>query len=157
MARVAGLGLRAALLAFLCLAAASCASSLSNLPPYNQFAGRTVTLLEPMALVRQSGYNPYSDIILVRPSELEPLPSDWRIVGNLPVGTPVTITSVKWIKTDNTGGWILAVGVVASSGEFAGKKFTYFWGDETLNRAPWEDRSVPAERDAGRRGRGYKP
>lgn len=111
-----------------------------------------------MALVRETGNHAYSGVLLVRPSQLDPMPLDWRLIGRLAVGTRVTITSVKWIKTDNAGGWVLAVGMVAKDeSQFAGQRFTYYWGDEVLNRAPWEDQMVPAERNVGRQGRHYQP
>ena len=112
-----------------------------------------------MVLIRDSVGGPYSDVQLVHPYDTDPsrIPSTWTVLTDLPVGTPLTITSVKWIKTNNAGGWILAVGNIGPiGGTLAGTKFIYEWGDENINRAPWEDRSVPELRDVAKHGRHYQ-
>ena len=144
-------------LLFAAVMLAGCAYSLGKLPPYNRYVGQVVTLKEPMVLIRDSEASAYSHLQLVRPSETQPdrIPSTWTVVSQLNVGSSFLLRKVKWIRTDNAGGWILAVCEFPKD-QFRGKAFTYYWGDETLNRAPWEDPSTPAERYVGSHGREYQ-
>lgn len=138
---------------------AGCAITLNSYPPYNKYVGQTVVLKEPMVLIRDAEPSAYSHIQLVHPSETQAghMPGTWTVVEQLGVGTTFIVKKVKWIRTNNAGGWVLAVcQFPKGQGQLKGHVFTYYWGDETLNRAPWEDPSVPADRDVGRRGEMFK-
>lgn len=151
IAEVARLALFAAMVML-----AGCAYSLNKLPPYDRYVGQVVTLKEPMVLVRDSEPSAYSHLLLVHPSEARPdrISDTWIVISQLHIGTSFTIKKVRWVRTNNAGGWVLAICQFPKD-QFRGKVFTYYWGDETLNRAPWEDPSTPAQRSVGSHGREY--
>jgi len=139
---------------------AACTLNLNRLPPYNQYVRQTVTLREPMVLIRDSEPSAYSNNQLVRPADVQPnrLPGTWTVLGDLGVGTSFIVKKVRWIRTNNAGGWVLAICEFPKGQEqFGIRGFTYYWGNENLNRAPWEDPGVPADRYVGSHGREYHP
>ena len=137
---------------------AGCALSLNRLPPYSQYVGQTLALKEPMVLIRNSEPTAYSHTELVHPDEVEgdQVSESWKVLKQVPAGTLIVVKKVRWIRTNNSGGWILAVcRFPRDNDDLHGHIFTYYWGDETLNRAPWEDPSTPPSRYVGSHGREF--
>lgn len=137
---------------------AGCTTHLPRHQPYRDSIGRTLPLQREMLLQRQSGVRfgaPTYGIV--------PLRWDRFAVEKLPVGTPVTITSVvRWNGFDSHT--IEAIGDVTRPSTGEKVRFSYLWGSVlvtngatiALERAPWEDASVPEQRDVGWNGRKFR-
>ena len=74
--------------------------------------------------------------------------NSWRKEGRLSPGTTVKILEVNRYLIDARGLWVGVVCLVQDPETHREVKFLYCWSSgDFLERAPWEDESIPERRD----------
>lgn len=141
------------------LLTAGCVTNLSHNAPYEAYLNQPLPLRTDMRLARGGGIWPGDPGYSV-------VPWEWKSFGGdkLPAGTPVTITSIIRCNAFDTVK-IEARGRITVPYTREVVRFSYLWGTVSvsngvtmsLNRAPWEDSSIPERRDVGWNGRRYRP
>jgi len=76
--------------------------------------------------------------------------ADIRLFATLPSGTVVRLDKIEFAWDEEAGaGSFIVWGKTALPDTGHQVAFTYFWGmPDTMNRAPWDDDSVPTRRYA---------
>jgi hypothetical protein len=127
----------------------------TNVPAYKIFApeiGRTIPLTREMVLSKEGrGMWSLAHVPRLRASyvlletNIELYPSD-QFVAKLPVGHPITLTSVRdEIIGDDSS--LIAYGNTYIPGSKKEMKLAYLWGSvRELNAAPWESTNTPSVR-----------
>lgn len=122
---------------------------LSAVHPYASHIGHPLALKEPMVIINDVGsYNPRS------PNQLDsPIYVNGReVLRHLKPGDLVQIDSVRWVNTIDQAD-VVALGSTIEQGYATPIKFEYYWGNAwRIRRAPWEDRSIPENREIEWRG-----
>jgi hypothetical protein len=143
------------LLAVLLIAFVGAGCTYTNVSAYKGFApyiGQSVPLTREMILSKE-GRGMWSAVHVPRlrasyvllETNVQLYPSD-QFVAKLPVGSPITLTSVRSeIIADGDG--LIAYGNTRLPDSKKEVKFAYLWGsDLEINAAPWEPTNTPALR-----------
>ena len=141
-----------ALFAIVFLCAGCTHENVSGYKLFTPYIGRTVPLNREMILSKE-GRNMWSPANVPRlrvsyvllETNTELLASD-QFIANLPIGTPVTLTSVRdEIIADGSN--LIAYGTTQIPDSNREVKFAYCWGTvRNINAAPWEPTNTPTFR-----------
>ena len=144
--------------------------NVTSYEPYSNYVGRTLTLKRHAFLFRDNLGIELSDGSLyvemasasvgldkfkrMSISEREAVLARFRItnepthIAELPAGTTLWLRKVTRHKDFECGYKVEAQGDVSSPNNVQPVRFRYFWGYGRLDRAPWEDDTVPLDRSA---------
>jgi hypothetical protein len=126
----------------------SCVSGVSGRLPYSSYVGKDLTTKRKSFLYATETDTGWFDFYFgpkKRPCLSEYPAAEWQrstMLGDVPVGTHLKIKTVKRFRADNN--------VVQAEGQIylpgSAKPTTFFWlwaFDSQVERAPWDDDSVP--------------
>ena len=138
----------------------ACNHDLSNLPPYSQYVGKTVTLKRDTHLWRPPAF--LKKYTLGDSAHY----GDSQDVGRLRAGTTLIVRGTVY-QDGIDATYIFAVGSGVDPASRQSVEFEYVWdyyssdvNEPThpgcMNRAPWEDETVPAFRYVGADGTAFR-
>jgi hypothetical protein len=128
----------------------------TNQAPFASYMGHDLTLKRATLLLKPSGFIEGTFGPLNMKDTSVTNSSDFRlgyygsVTAILPAGTVVRLGKIEFAWDEEAGaGSFIASGKTALPGTEHKVTFSYFWGmPDTMNRAPWDDDSVPTNRYA---------